>query len=294
MKTTVLAAASLFTLAQLMASTPLHACTGPEVVETQLFSSAAPVGGVWWVAGANFHEAGDTVHLTGLDGVADVDVAVVSVGPGYGLALAVPDVVAGTRYAPGDDISLDVVWSDEQALEVVDGPVDNTGDVPTVELRVDKREVRQGYSTVAVSPIGGECEQATGWWSHTYGEGAFAVIDGLPEGVVLDMTVRPRGEEAFAPVTSANQFIFDADVVTAVDDRLVPPPGADTEFTVHARYRRMADGVAGPVLSVDVSIDPAQTKRTEFVGCTSAGMAPPWALAVALLALRRRRRGAGR
>lgn len=266
-------------------SAPSQACSPLEEVDTQWFATAAPVGGAWWVEG---YGVGDTVLLRGVDGAEDVNVDVVSVGASS-IALAVPEVPVGSRYTVRDPISLDIEGR-EGFLEVIDGsvaPIDD--EVPPVALQIALREVRQGYVDVAVSPIGGECEQATGWWSHIYGEGAFAVIDELPEGLVLDMTVRPRGEEAFSPVTSGNQIVFDGDLVATVDAALLPPPGTDTEFTVHARYRRVADGAAGPVVSIDVVIDPTQTERTEFVGCASAPVLPlAWTLV--LLAARRRRR----
>lgn len=276
------------------AATPARACSIPEGESNQHFDHRAAPGGTWW---AQFYDDGGTgiVHLTGLDGAADIDVAIVSAGPGNMVALAVPDdAVVGARYG-NEALQISAQWS-EEALEVVaddDSPQIVDEAMPVPGLRVDVREVRQGYRDVLVAPLDGECSHATGWWDFTYGEGAFALIDAVPAGFLLDMTVRYPGEDGFAPVTMANEILFDAAAVAAVDEYVSGLPDDGGVFTVNARFRRIADGAVGEVVSVDVALDLAQTQRTEFVGCGCSSNDAPIMFgslfALGLLSIRRRR-----
>lgn len=273
-----------------MTASSARACSPPPFEETQLFVSSAPAGGTWWIADGGGEDSADTVHLTGLEGTVDVDVDVVSTGLGSSVALAVPDVAPGSRYRTPDNFAVEAWGYGGVELDVVDGdiaPIDDEA-IPAPGLRVDVREVRSGYRGVFVSPFDGMCEQATGWWDHSYREGAFAVIDVVPEGFVLDLTVRAPGDEGFSPVSMANEILYDADVVAAVDEYVPGLPDANEVFTIHARFRRIADGAVGEVASVDVELDPTETNRTEFVGCASVPTAPLSVLSLALL-LRRRR-----
>jgi MYXO-CTERM domain-containing protein len=90
----------------------------------------------------------------------------------------------------------------------------------------------------------------------------------------------------------ANEVLYDADAVAAVDEYVPGLPDANEVFTIHARFRRIADGAVGDAVSVDVELDPAETNRTEFVGCANVPTAPLSVLSLALLARRRRRRSA--
>ncbi|HEY1098883.1 MAG TPA: hypothetical protein VGF99_08135 [Myxococcota bacterium] len=274
-------------------ATPADACSPPPDVETQLFVGSAPAGGTWWLADGGGEDTGGTVHLTGLDGAADVDVDIVSTGLGSSIALAVPDVAPGSRYLTPENFAFDTWGYGGVELAVSDGDIaDAIVDeaIPLPALRVDVREVRSGYRDVFVSPFDGMCEQATGWWDHSYREGAFAVIDVVPEGFVLDLAVRYPGDDGFSPVSMANEILYDADAVTAVDEYVPGLPDANEVFTIHARFRRVADGAVGDVASVDVELDPTETNRTEFVGCASVPAAPLSLLGLTVLALRRRRR----
>lgn len=272
------------------AAAPATACSPPPFEETQLFVSSAPAGGTWWLANGGGEDSGGTVHLTGLDGTVDVDVDIVSTGVGGSIALAVPDVAPGSRYRTPETFALETWGYGGVDLEVVDGDIAIADEaIPVPALRVDVREVRSGYRGVFVSPFDGMCEQATGWWDHSYREGAFAVIDVVPEGFVLDMTVRFPGDEGFAPVNMANEIVYDADVVAAVDEYVPGLPDANEVFSIHARLRRIADGAVGEAVSVDVELDPTETNRTEFVGCAVVPTAPLSVFGLALLVLRRRR-----
>ena len=270
---------------------PANACSPPPFIETQLFVSSAPAGGTWWLADGGNEDTDGSVHLTGLNGTADVDVDIVSSGVGSSIALAVPDVAPGSRYRTPESFALEAWGYGGVELEVVDGDVAIADEaIPVPGLRVDVREVRSGYRGVFVSPFDGMCEQATGWWDQSYREGAFAVIDVVPEGFVLDLTVRFPGDEGFSPVSMANEILYDADAVAAVDEYVPGLPDANEVFTIHARFRRIADGAVGDAVSVDVELDPTETNRTEFVGCASVPTAPLSVLSLALLARRRRRR----
>lgn len=268
------------------AATPARACSFPDTPDPQFFQASAVAGGTWWLQA---FDAGPTVHLTGLDGVADIDVAVVSSGAGGSVALAVPDdVVPGARWLAPEGVTGVESWN-ESVVDVIAGDLDDAiGDlaIPSPALRIDIRETRSGYTDVAVSPFGGECSQATGWWNHTYREGAYAVIDAIPDGYVLDMTVRFAGDDAFAPVSMANEILYDGDVIAAVDELVPGLPDDEGRFSVNARLRRIADGATGDVVSVDVTLDPTETSRTEFVGCAAQPAAPLSLFALALLMLR--------
>ena len=127
------------------ASSPARACSPAETVSNQHFDHRAAPGGTWW--GQYFDEGGTgVVHLTGLGGAADLDVAIVSMGPGGMAALAVPDdVVVGARYQ-NDAFQISAQWSDA-ALEVVnddDSPPIVDEALPLPGLRVDVREAPRG------------------------------------------------------------------------------------------------------------------------------------------------------
>ncbi len=96
---------------------------------------------------------------------------------------------------------------------------------------------------------------------------------------------------AFAPVTSANQIALEAFGGDSVDVDLFGPPGAEDAFVVHARLRRLADGAVSDVVSVPAQLDPTETVRTEWVGCSAGAPVPSaFALGAILMAAARRRR----
>ncbi len=126
-------------------------------------------------------------------------------------------------------------------------PIDEAVEPPAIE--VGTRERRVGYTSGVTLPSDFfPCTQAPGFWDHTYAEGAFVAV-ALPPDHVIDVLVRPEGEAAFAPVTSANQIALEAFGGDSVDVDLFGPPGAEDAFVVHARLRRLADGAVSDVVS---------------------------------------------
>ncbi len=92
-------------------------------------------------------------------------------------------------------------------------------------------------------------------------------------------------------MTSANQIALEAFGGDSVDVDLFGPPGAEDAFVVHARLRRLADGAVSDVVSVPVELDPTETVRTEWVGCSAGAPVPSaFALGAILMAAARRRR----
>lgn len=268
------------------------ACTFPAPPETRFFLFEAPVGGLWWVHG---FVTGPTLALTDTDGNV-VDVDVVSPGAQASKALRVPNVAVGTRFALPDTFDRPQGGSFDQELVVAAG-APTVGDEPpqVPAIAVESREARVGYTSVIVSPIGGECTQAMGFWNFHYDELPFLLVDDPGGDVVLDIQLQPPDEAPFEAAESANEILFDARRSEPLELFINTPPDTEDIFVVNARVRRIADGVASEVASVEVTLDdiPAE-ERIEWVGCSCAHGSPtsllPWSIALVALRFARRRR----
>lgn len=272
-------------------SVPADACSMGAPPNPSFFRFEASRGGVWWVHG--ILPADDAVELVSVDGAQTITTVVVSRGPASGVALRVPDdAPVGVSFT----LPPWVTWPEPDALRVLaDVDVPAEGAVPAPDFSVELRETRTSYVGVLASPIDPGCGQPFGFWNHGYTDRPYVVMD-VPDGFVLDATLRADGADAFAPVSSANEVFADAREPGPVDEFAAGPADADFTFVAHARLRRIADGAVGPVVSVDVAVDDEEVTRLEWVGCSAARVdargAPASAallLVVGTLARRRRR-----
>ena len=261
------------------------ACS-PEPQPDPLFlRGVAPPGGLWWLAS---WERVDQLTLTQRDGGgASIVVDVAARGLQQSFAVRVPaDAVPGTVYELPPEARFDPDGAVNE-LVVSDAPDDAPdGDVPAPDLAVDVREALCGYGPAIALPT--PCRRGAGLWLEQWCEQAFARVV-VPPGHVLDLLARAPDVEALAPLTSANESIFDAHEPVLVEVLVPPPPDAEFAFDVHARFRRVVDSAEGDVVTVPVERDDARPSRVGCVGCAAAdGSACVVALA-ALAALRRRR-----
>jgi uncharacterized protein (TIGR03382 family) len=250
----------------------------------------APPGGLWWIdlQGAAV-DVGDVLHLGIDDRRVDVDVAIVGMRL-VGLRVAA-DAVVGTRVPLVDEEH--GIEARERDLVVSDSaPVDVDGDLAAPDLVVEDREVRGGYESVVVVPfVDVPCGFVPGLWNMTYRQSPFVVVD-VPDGQVVEVSVRLLGDFAFDEFRSANEMLVPAGT-GHVEEQLRSPPPATTSFAAHARFVRLADGAIGPVTSIDVEDPEDDEVRLEWVGCggcSAGGGAEAPLLGVLLLLLRRRRR----
>ncbi|MDP2341530.1 MAG: MYXO-CTERM sorting domain-containing protein [Deltaproteobacteria bacterium] len=110
------------------------------------------------------------------------------------------------------------------------------------------------------------------------------IIDDPGDDVVLDVSLQTPDKEPFAAVETANEILFDGRVAEAVDTFINAPPGTTDSFRVHARVRRIADGVASDIVTIDVPLDDVPPDvRVEWVGCSCTSTSPSSSLPAGLL-----------
>ena len=265
-------------------SAPSRACTYAGA-DPQLRRHVAPPGGLWWLV---VHGADDQLLLERAGGSGDVVVDVVARGLQASVAVRVPDDLApGTTLRvpsvavrdfddPGDEL---VVGDEPDAAP--DGPV------AAPALAVEHRDTMCGYGPALALPS--ECGRGAGLWMEQWCDHVFARVD-VPAGHVLDLLVRGEDVEPLAPLTSANESVFDAHEPRLVDVFLPPPPGAEETFAVHARLRRVVDAAESDVVTVAVERDPARAARVGCVGCSATDASASALFLVALTAAGRARR----
>lgn len=279
------AVAILSALVVATAAPRAEACIWPLEEDPLFFRLEAPAGGLWWLHGEAPQRT--TVTLTDTEG-RRFDARIASRGNRSSFALRVPSLPPGTRFElpleadPPHDVLGDVF------LLITDGeapPVDETRPSPP-ELALEWREVRVGYEGVLTSPIWDECSPAPGLWNFHYAERPLLSVRGVADDVVLDVHLKPPGEEPFLPA-DLREVLFDARPSGDVEKLLSSPRDDLDRFVVHARVRRIDDAARSEVVSLEVTLDDAPPEeRLEWVGCTcSSGASSPISLAPALLGL---------
>lgn len=259
----------LFAVAAVAVTRPADACSyyydDPTFVQLE-----APPGGIWWLTGST---TGEHVALVNEDG--DNVVAEVA-HPGLlrTVVVRVPDdAVPGEQFLL-PDFATGEFASANPRLVVSGGSVpDVNRSVPPPDAVVEMRDTRVGYVGAFTLPDMGTCSQAAGLWTHHYSDRPWLVAN-VPDGHVIDVTVRLEGEPAFTDFPHANAVIFEAHEPGAIDEPLPLPPEGNLSFVVHARLRRVADAEVGPTVSLPVVVPEGSEERLEWVGCSSSSLRP--------------------